>query len=639
MIRAQGLIKDFGPVRAVDGLSFEVEPGEIYGLLGPNGAGKTTAMRLLSALLPPTGGSAVVAGYGVESEPREVRARIGILTEVPGLYLRLTPSEYLDFFAQVHGIRASASRSARVEEMLRLVGLWDRRDSVMRTFSKGMQQRVAIARTLVQDPPVLLLDEPTAALDPEAARSVRDYVRDLADGRGRTILLCTHNLFEAEQLCQRLSIVRAGRQVAEGTPAALKGRLATTCVLRVRECSSRLVDGLRAIAGIESVVEDGPGTVTFLTRDPQWVNPYVIRHAVAAGVDVIGLAEASNTLEDVYLAIMAAPGDGAYQQEARVDATLTEVSAPPALRTAAMAPGSAEAPKPRTTRGTGAVAAGAKGAGLWAGVAMGWVIALRELREALRDPNLVLPLLLMPCFIGLLTGVTAFVSFGSNTSGAVGTAVTNAALDQLPSAAVEHLSNVPTTNRNATIELLIKAFSIPLFWVIPVALTPALAADSFVGERERASLEPLLATPIGTGQLLLGKLVASVIPATVGTWLGVLVFWAMTLLSGSPLYPRLLLADSDWVFSLVVVAPLVALFTASVAALISTRVTGYRVAYQLNGLVALPVVLLLIPATAFLFLITGAALAYIAVLIALVDIAVIAWSRRLFTRERLLSRR
>ena len=267
-----------------------------------------------------------------------------------------------------------------------------------------------------------------------------------------------------------------------------------------------------------------------------------------------------------------------------------------------------------------------------------WLIAMRELRETVRDPNLVLPLVLMPCLIGLLAGISAFASFGSGTGG-VGTAVTNAALDRLPSAAVEHLSNLPTTNRDATIETLLKAFSIPLFWVIPVALTPALAADSFVGERERSSLEPLLATPIGTSQLLLGKLAASVVPAAVGTWLGVLVFWGMTLLSRSTLYPRLLLADGDWLFSLLVVAPLVALFTASVAALLSTRVSGYRVAYQLNGLIVLPVVLLLIPATAFLFLFTSAALAYVAALIALVDLAIIGWAMSLFDRERLMSRR
>jgi ABC-2 type transport system ATP-binding protein len=694
MIRAQGLVKNFGPVRALDGLSFEAEPGEIYGLLGPNGAGKTTAMRLLSALLPSTSGTALVAGYAVDTQPREVRARIGILTEVPGLYLRLTPSEYLDFFAQVHGIRAASERSARVEEMLRLVGLWDRRRSVMRTFSKGMQQRVAIARTLVQDPPVLLLDEPTAALDPEAARTVRDYVSDLAASRGRTILLCTHNLFEAEQLCHRLSIVKSGRQVAEGTPAELTASIAATCVLRVRERSQGLVDELRQVVEIEAVKVDGPGAITYRTRNPDQTNPAVIRAAVAAGADVVGLAELTSSLEEVYLAIMAPSGGDvgfvqALPDDAAATATTMQAAALASKRTFASCvaeaangqaipaggpvsgddpargsgpaarpspePGSKSRPTPgnktppnlstgetpelaRSTHGMPQPSSGARHEPSRWELRGAWLVARRELRETLRDPNLVLPLVLMPCFIGLLTGITAFASFGANT-GAVGTAVTNAALDRLPAAAVEHLGNVPTSNRAATLELLLKAFSIPLFWVIPVALTPALAADSFVGERERASLEPLLATPIGTGQLLLGKLVASVIPAAVGTWLGVLVFWAMTLLSPTTLYPRMLLGDGDWLFSLLVVAPLVALFTASVAALISTRVSGYRVAYQLNGLVALPVVLLLIPATAFLFLITGAALVYIALLVAVVDVGVVAWSARLFNRERLLSRR
>ena len=609
MIRAVGLTKVFpGPLRAVDGLSFEVAPGEIYGLLGPNGAGKTTAMRLLSALVRPSSGSAVVAGFSVDDEPHEVRARIGILTEVPGLYLRLTPAEYLDFFAQVHGLRVASARSARVEQMLRLVGLWDRRNSVMRTFSKGMQQRVAIARTLVQDPRVLLFDEPTAALDPEAARGIRDYVRDLAASRGRSVLLCTHNLFEAEQLCHRLSIIQAGRQVAEGTPAALKAGTATTCVLTVADESAVLLERLHQISAIDSIKVDGPGTISYRTRQPARANPAVIRAAVAAQVDVLGLTEAASSLEDVYLAIVSAVGI----QPAERAALPRVVTHPRAGREA-----------------KGTVAQRLRMAGL---------IAARELRETLRDPNLLLPLVVMPCLIGLLAGASAFASFGPS-SGAVGTAVTNAALDRLPEAAVAHLSNLPISNREATLETLLKAFSIPLFWVIPVALTPAVAADSFVGERERFSLEPLLATPIGTGQLLLGKLAASVLPAVFGTVLGVLVLWAMTIVAHSTLYPRVLIADPDWLFSLVVVAPLIATFTAGVAALLSTRVSGYRVAYQLNGLIVLPVVLILIPATAFGFLVTGAALGYVALLFAVLDVVIVAWANHLFDRERLLSRR
>src|SRR5499427_4944934 len=160
----------------------------------------------------------------------------------------------------------------------------------------------------------------------------------------------------------------------------------------------------------------------------------------------------------------------------------------------------------------------------------------------------------MPCLIGFLAGLSVFASFAP-TPGAVGTAVTTAALDRLPETAVQRLSNLPTTNRDATLETLLKAFSIPLFWVVPVPLTPAVAADSFVGERERFSLEPLLATPLATTQVLLGKLTASVLPAVLGTFLGVLVLWAMTLLSGSTLYPRVLVADPDWLFSLLVETP------------------------------------------------------------------------------------
>jgi ABC-2 type transport system ATP-binding protein len=306
VIRAEGLVKDFtpGPLRAVDGLSFEVQPGEIYGLLGPNGAGKTTAMRLLSALLRPTAGTAMVAGYSVIDAPDQVRARIGILTEVPGLYARLTPLEYLDFYAQLYGLEPAPVRAARVEEMLRLVGLWDRRRSVMRTFSKGMQQRIAIARTLVQDPLVLLFDEPTAALDPEAARSVRDYVRDLAGQRARTVLLCTHNLPEADELCHRLSIVQHGRQIAEGAPADLRAKHATTCVLKVRERTAALVERIADLPAVESVTVDGPGTILYVTRDKAAVNPMVIREAVAAGADVMGLHETSATLEQVYLTLI-----------------------------------------------------------------------------------------------------------------------------------------------------------------------------------------------------------------------------------------------------------------------------------------------------------------------------------------------
>jgi len=304
MIRADRLVKSFGGLRAVDGFSFEVAPGEIYGLLGPNGAGKTTTTRMLSCLLRPSGGTAWVAGYSTETAAHRIRGKIGILTEIPGLYGRLTPYEYLDFFATVQDV-PSARRAVRIEEVLRLVDMWERRRTVMRTFSKGMQQRVAIARALLHDPEVLFFDEPTAALDPEAAKHVRDHLRQLAGERRRTVLLCTHNLTEADQLCHRLSIVRNGKQIAEGTPRQLRAGMRRAVNLRVASASARLIRRLKTVAGVSDLDGDlRDGLIRYHTSTPERTNPEVVRVAVADGADVLALVEREASLEEVYLALV-----------------------------------------------------------------------------------------------------------------------------------------------------------------------------------------------------------------------------------------------------------------------------------------------------------------------------------------------
>jgi ABC-2 type transport system ATP-binding protein len=254
-------------------------------------------------LLQPTDGTAWVAGHRIDREARTIRGKIGVLTELPGLYSRLTPSEYLHFFAQVQGV-PGPQRRARVEQVLRLVGMWDRRSSVMRAFSKGMQQRVAIARALLHDPEVLLFDEPTAALDPEAARAVRDHLQELAAARNRTVLLCTHNLTEAEQLCHRLSIVQHGRQIAEGTPGQLKIGLSRAVVLRVRAAWPELLGQLEAVPGVDELTSTERATISFRTAEPERSVPEVVRAAVSAGADVLGLNEEEITLEEVYLAFV-----------------------------------------------------------------------------------------------------------------------------------------------------------------------------------------------------------------------------------------------------------------------------------------------------------------------------------------------
>ena len=188
-------------------MDLEVRRGEVLGLLGPNGAGKTTTVRLLAALIEPTEGTASVDGLDVRRQPDEVRARVGILTETPGLYEKLSATANLDFFGRLYGLDA-ATRAERIERYLRLFSLWDRRDDAAGTFSKGMKQKLAIARALLHEPAVVFLDEPTAALDPEAAHIVREAIEAIRRS-GRTIVLATHNLYEADRLCDRVAFVRA----------------------------------------------------------------------------------------------------------------------------------------------------------------------------------------------------------------------------------------------------------------------------------------------------------------------------------------------------------------------------------------------------------------------------------------------
>ena len=281
---------------------------------------------------------------------------------------------------------------------------------------------------------------------------------------------------------------------------------------------------------------------------------------------------------------------------------------------------------------------------------MSWLIARRELREIVRDHNLVIPLLMLPCLMGILTGMSALTS--ARGSANIGVAMTSAVLDQLPDAAQRRLAVQAQSTASGpqasdggspgipieqlTVGTLLKALSLPLFWIVAVALTPAVAADSFVGEKERGTIEPLLATPVHNRELFAGKLMTAVIPAVLGTWLGTAIFTGLVAVSHSPYYPSFVLADGDWLFSSLVIAPLVALLAAGIGALISTRVSSYRVAYQLNGLIALPVILVIIPQAAFLFLITPRAWVYVAMLLAVLDVLVIAWALSIFDRERLL---
>lgn len=219
MLNVQELTKSFGDTTAVSELSFAVGPGEIYGLLGENGAGKTTTMRMLATLLKPTSGTATISGHDIIREPEAVRASIGVLFE-GGLYDRLTAYENVQYFGRLYGLRGSElhSRIQRLADMLEMQEFMDRRAS---TLSKGMRQKVAIARAIIHDPPVLLMDEPTSGLDVTSARLVHDFVRN-ATKDGRTVLFSSHNMTEVERLCHRVGILHRGRLRAEGTITELK---------------------------------------------------------------------------------------------------------------------------------------------------------------------------------------------------------------------------------------------------------------------------------------------------------------------------------------------------------------------------------------------------------------------------------
>jgi ABC-2 type transport system ATP-binding protein len=297
----QELSKDFDTVRAVDKLSVEIRTGEVFGLLGPNGAGKTTTIRMLSALIAPTSGTAWVAGYQVGRQNQAIRQNVGILTETPGMYDQLSATRNLTFFGEMYEV---ADIPGQVERYLRMLGLWERRFEPVATFSKGMRQKLAIARALLHEPKVLFLDEPTSGLDPEAARLVRQFIGELR-AEGRTIVLCTHNLDEADRLCDRIAVFK-GTLLALDTPTALRRRLfGRTVVFHLAAMQSEYIQAVEAHEFVESTEAVDNRLVVGLS-DPEAHNPELVRALVDAGADIQFVGEVRQRLEDVYLKLVKA---------------------------------------------------------------------------------------------------------------------------------------------------------------------------------------------------------------------------------------------------------------------------------------------------------------------------------------------
>ena len=298
MITTDGLTRRFGDLAAVEDLHLEVGEGEIFGFLGPNGAGKTTTVRMLAALIAPSGGTATVAGFHLGDQNRAIRQHVGVLTESPGLYKRLSAFDNLAFFARLHGV---TDVGASIERYLKLFELWERRNDLAGGFSKGMRQKLALARALLHDPDVLFLDEPTAALDPEAAKVVRELIETLCS-KERTIFLCTHNLDEADRLCDRVALFNT-QLIKVGEPRALREEMyGRRTVIHLDNYHSGLEKGidLPFVRGIE--VLDNRLIVSL--DDPDVDNPILVKRLVEMGAQIQYVNELRVSLEDMYHDLM-----------------------------------------------------------------------------------------------------------------------------------------------------------------------------------------------------------------------------------------------------------------------------------------------------------------------------------------------
>ncbi|HEY6496783.1 MAG TPA: ABC transporter ATP-binding protein [Trebonia sp.] len=304
MIEIENLTRRFGDVTAVDGLTLTIAEGEVFGLLGPNGAGKTTTIRMLAGLIGKTSGDAWVAGcrVGDPATARELRRQIGLMPEEAGLYQDLSAARTLDFFGRLYQVNAGL-RAERTERLLTMLELWDRRDARVRTFSKGMKQRLTIARALINDPPVLFLDEPTANLDPEGAKTVRDFLLKLRDEK-RTILLNTHQLAEAERVCDRVGIMHT-KLVAVGTPDALRGAASTRATaIQLAVVTDAVVAAAKRAANAGADVTVNGSTITVPVDKPERDNPELVKAVVAAGGEIQFVSGIVPSLEETYLKLL-----------------------------------------------------------------------------------------------------------------------------------------------------------------------------------------------------------------------------------------------------------------------------------------------------------------------------------------------
>jgi ABC-2 type transport system ATP-binding protein len=299
LIDAKNLRKKFGDFTAVDGLTLHVEEGEVFGFLGPNGAGKTTTMRMLSCLISKTSGEARIAGYDVsdEADSLKIRKIVGLLPENVGLYDDLTAYKNLDFYGKLYEC-SETQRKENIEHFLKLLELWDKRDVMVGTFSKGMKQKLAIARALIHEPEILFLDEPTANLDPESSKTVRNFILDLKKEK-KTIFLNTHNLDEAQRICDKIGIFNT-KLMAIGTPEELEESVwSNKTIIQLEQVTDKILKALNKLS-LNNITTDN-NKLIIEVANPEKENPIIVDAIVGAGGQIQYVNKLSPTLEDAYL--------------------------------------------------------------------------------------------------------------------------------------------------------------------------------------------------------------------------------------------------------------------------------------------------------------------------------------------------
>lgn len=303
MIDLQNLTRKFGNLTAVDNVTLHVEEGEVFGFLGPNGAGKTTTVRMLCCLIGKTSGEAKIGDYTVDTEASclKIRKMVGFLPENVGLYDSLSAYRNLDFYGQLYEVPEN-KRKENIERLLTLLGIWERRDDAVGTFSKGTKQKIAIARALIHDPQVLFLDEPTANLDPEASKTVRDFILDLKKEK-RTIFLNTHNLDEAERLCDRIAILKT-KLIVVDSPKNLEWSLYNRkTIVHLESVTSAITAAVEQLSAVKNL-RTSENKLILDIDNPEKDNPSVVRAIVQAGGNIQYVTELRSTLEDVYLKLI-----------------------------------------------------------------------------------------------------------------------------------------------------------------------------------------------------------------------------------------------------------------------------------------------------------------------------------------------